>query len=72
MKMTAIEKNTEQNIDLAFDFIRHLLGNPDLIDDIPNGSTVRFKANNQALADFPKDHTEKTYWVNFKQTFELP
>lgn len=61
----------QQNIDLAFDFIRYLLENPLEIDKIPNDSTIRFRAFNSKMSNLPTDMKEQTTWITVKSSFEI-
>lgn len=36
------KEHTERNIGMTFDFIRHLIDNPEIIDTIPDGAELDF------------------------------
>ncbi len=63
--MTRKEK-INRNIGLTFDFLRQVVDNPSMINDIPDGSVLEFVDK-----DFPiKGDLTNKYIIKVKNTFE--
>ncbi|MBS4028528.1 MAG: hypothetical protein KGZ58_07805 [Ignavibacteriales bacterium] len=50
----------ERNITLTFDFLRQVVNDPSIIDDIPNGSTIEFVQKDLPIAEEHIPHRAKT------------
>ena len=56
----------QRNISLSFDFIRHLVKNPDLLESIPEGAEVEFVEHDLPQPVDPESGNEPPKAVLFK------
>ncbi|MCX6280044.1 MAG: hypothetical protein NT004_18425 [Bacteroidetes bacterium] len=67
--MTNREK-IKKDIVVAFDFVDQLLANPEMLEKIPDGSTIRFLDSEKEIREKKNDKGKKQY-VRVKKHFEL-
>lgn len=68
---TAISQTeVEKNIDLAFDFLRYLLANPDKLEEIPNGAVLQFMEMDGSPQIMGVEEPN-AYYVKVRRQFEL-
>jgi hypothetical protein len=70
MSVEILQTEIEKNIDLAFDFIRYLLANPDKLDEIPTGSVLQFMEMDGSPQIIGVEEPN-TYYVKVRRQFEL-
>jgi hypothetical protein len=69
LKMTNKEK-IKRDISLAFDFAGKIIETPELLNDIPDNTTLRFISNDQVLKEKTKDRIKKKY-IRVVNQFEI-
>ena len=64
----------ERDISLTFDFLRHLVDHPEMVDKIPDGTEVEFIGPDVIKSEVSgKQNLEgKSILVKTKRVFELP
>ena len=67
--MTNREK-IKKDMAVAFDFVEQVLASPDMLDKIPDGSTIRFLDSENENREKKVDKGNKQY-VKVKKHFEL-
>jgi hypothetical protein len=68
------KETVERNIGLTFDFINHLIDNPNLIDDLPEDFKLEFLEKdfpNLEKKDMEKGDKSKRKYVRVRNSFEI-
>ncbi|MBI5473289.1 MAG: hypothetical protein HY961_13175 [Ignavibacteriae bacterium] len=60
----------EHNIDVAFDFMRHVLKHPNVLDQIPNGATIEFVQKEIPIRE-RKGQNGKRKFVKVTRNFQM-
>ena len=63
------EEIVERNITLTFDFLRQVVKNPEIIDDIPDGSLIEFVEKDRPLVEKKRTRKPDRYF-KVKHQFE--
>jgi len=68
-----MQDNEKIKIDLAIgmDFVESIIQNPELLDDISNGTTISFLDNAMSKTETKKEQKMKRKFVKVKRKFEL-
>ena len=63
----------ERDISLTFDFLRHLVDHPEMVDEIPDGTEVEFIGSDVVKSEVSgkQDLEEKPTLVKTRRVFEL-
>ena len=56
------EEIVERNLNLTFDFLRQVVKNPKIIDDIPNGALIEFVEKDRPLVETKKTKKPDRYF----------
>lgn len=64
------EEIVERNLTLTFDFLRQIIRNPKLMDDIPNGAVIDFVQKDIPLLEKRKRARRATLLFKVKNQFE--
>jgi hypothetical protein len=67
--MTNREK-VKRDISLAFEFAEKVIDNPELLNEIPDHTTIRFISSDQGIKEKVKDKLKRKYIKVFNQ-FEI-
>ena len=54
------EETVNRNITLTFDFLRQIIKNPEILNDIPDGSTIDFIQKDIPIVERKKDQKQNT------------
>ena len=60
----------KKDIAISFDFVEQIIGNPDMLEKIPDGSTIRFLDSERENPEKKNEKGNKKY-VRVKKQFEL-
>ena len=68
-----MQNNEKIKIDLAIglDFVETIIRNPELLDEIPNGTTISFLDRAALKTETKKEQRMKRKYVKVKRKFEL-
>jgi hypothetical protein len=64
------KEKAKKDIEMAFDFARYLMDNPDELDKIPDGSEIAFNEKGK-LAQPTKPTSKKQLRVDVKHVFDI-
>ncbi|HZK06769.1 MAG TPA: hypothetical protein VFC92_01080 [Bacteroidales bacterium] len=67
-------KHNEQikcDLVVALDFAKQIIKNPDLLDEIPEGSVITFLDDETIIKKNPKGENPKRKFVRVKRSFEV-
>lgn len=64
------KENVERNIGITFDFIRHLIDHPEIIDTIPNGAELDFIDKDMPFKIKEQDKGKKVARYRVEHIFE--
>jgi len=56
------EEIIERNITLTFDFLRQIVKNPKIIDEIPNGALIEFVEKDRPIVETKKTRKPDKYF----------
>ena len=61
------EETVDRNITLTFDFLRQIIKNPEILNDIPDGSTIDFIQKDMPIVERKKDlKPDKLFKVKYQ------
>ena len=61
----------KRDLAIGMDFVESIIQNPELLDDIPNGTTISFLDNAMSKTETKKEQKMKRKFVKVKRKFEL-
>jgi hypothetical protein len=60
----------EKNLTLTFDFLHEVIRNPDMINEIPNGTEIEFVQKDIPIIEHRVKATKKPQFYRVKHSFE--
>jgi hypothetical protein len=65
------KEQIQRDIAIAFDFVEQIIDNPDILDKIPEGTTVTFLDGENVKPEKPISQDTAKKYVNVKRHFEV-
>lgn len=65
------KEKIERDLAIGLDFVENILQNPDMLDEIPNGTTISFLDRDMPNIERIKEDSIKRKYVKVKRNFEL-
>ncbi len=65
------EEQIKRDVVIAFDFAAQIIGNPDLLDKIPEGASITFLDDENIKTESYPDKTPDKKYVKVKRHFEV-
>lgn len=71
MKIMKNNEKIKRDLSIGLDFVENIIQNPDLLDNIPDGTTISFLDREISKSETIKEQKMNRKYVKVKRSFEL-